>query len=111
MLNSCKNCGSPAEQHNRSDFHTKDTLAKHTARGGVSRDFPKELDEVNGLDVRVSCTKCQNATGWIHPPHPLDKVGEKTRKDLGLTGSHDEHTRDVMMAKQVEEWNAANLAR
>lgn len=75
-LNSCSQCKSPAVEQVRGKMGPGDykEVQMPDKKGHMvdDLDFYKKVAMHDGIrdDIRISCTKCDNATGWAHPDAP-----------------------------------------
>jgi hypothetical protein len=75
-LNPCIQCKSPAVEQVRGKMGPGDykEVQKINAKGHYvdDMDFYKSvyLDHTIDKDIRISCSKCDNATGWTQPDVP-----------------------------------------
>ncbi len=80
QLNDCTQCGSPAVEQTRGEMGPGDykEIQKPNHKGHFVHDpdYYKDvhLDDYNRNDVRISCTTCDNATGWIQPDGNVNGV-------------------------------------
>lgn len=88
-LNSCKECGSRAVEQVRGKMGPGDykEIFKPNHKGHMVPypDHHLEVEMHDGIreDVRVSCSKCDNATGWTQPDVPgMPGVGLTFTRDL-----------------------------
>lgn len=88
-LNPCIQCQSPAVEQVRGKMGPGDykevQKVNHKGHMVPHDDFYKEVvmhDDIRD-DIRISCTKCDNATGWIKPDAPgMPGVGLAFSRDL-----------------------------
>lgn len=111
-LNPCGKCGSPAVEQTRGtmgpgDYRDAAHVIKHDD-GIVERDMnyhqKVERSSEDDHDMRVACSKCNNATGW-------------DRRDVEAFRRHGDGdnrryvvTRDGNMENIRKRWNEANPA-
>jgi hypothetical protein len=88
-LNPCAKCQSPAIEQVRGKMGPGDykQVQKVNEKGHFVDDLDHykkvRLDDDIRDDIRVSCTKCDNATGWNKPDAPgMPGVGATFTRDL-----------------------------
>lgn len=88
-LNSCKECGSRAVEQVRGKMGPGDykEIQITNAKGHYVNDpdhYKKaHLDDHIRDDIRISCSKCDNATGWNKPDAPgMPGVGTEFSRNL-----------------------------
>jgi len=85
-LHPCKHCGAPAVEQTRKHLTPEDHRQQRKNEHGQwehDPDYREELHAENENDIRVSCAKCQNATGWQKRDAPgMPEVGVGFTRNL-----------------------------
>lgn len=103
-LNPCSQCGAAATTQVRGEMGPGDykEIQKVNEKGRMvfDEDYHEKvhLDDYNRHDTRVSCTECDNATGWDRPPDPAPGTSEDRAAAMRAT----------VLEEQCKAWNAAN---